>query len=62
MIFSFHPRTEKAKKDFQIEVILEQDHIRVIKPLGYLNMANLLSSATMILTDAGGSQKGSLLA
>ena len=57
VIFPVHPRTEKAIRDFELEDILGKDHIRVIKPLGYLDMAKLLSSARMLLTDSGGLQK-----
>src|SRR5262249_41778812 len=54
VIFPIHPRTRKAisKCDFRLK-----PHVRLIEPLGYVEMISLSRSARMILTDSGGLQK-----
>jgi len=57
IVFPIHPRTKQAIKRFNLEHYLEGSKIRVIDPLGYLDMVYLEKSAEMILTDSGGIQK-----
>jgi UDP-N-acetylglucosamine 2-epimerase len=54
VVFPVHPRTRKviASAGFQIE-----PHVRLIDPVGYLDMVALVSSARLVLTDSGGVQK-----
>ena len=54
VIFPVHPRTRKA-----IEAMVRPSvsHIRLIDPVGYLDMVTLERSARAILTDSGGVQK-----
>lgn len=54
VIFPAHPRTRKsiARSDFR-----PHPHVRMMGPLGYLEMVTLSRSARMILTDSGGLQK-----
>ncbi len=54
VIFPVHPRTRSAlaKLDF-----VPTSHVRMLAPLGYLDMVMLEQSARMILTDSGGIQK-----
>ncbi len=56
LVFPYHPRTEKCLKDFGLWNKLT-DHVKVIKPVGYLDMLILEKNAKKILTDSGGVQK-----
>ncbi len=56
MVFPCHPRTEKRLRDVALWDRLN-DEVRVIKPVGYLDMLLLEKSARRILTDSGGVQK-----
>src|SRR5207248_3661298 len=50
VLFPAHPRTHAALGDLPANV-------RVLDPLGYLDMAALVSQARVIVTDSGGLQK-----
>jgi UDP-N-acetylglucosamine 2-epimerase len=54
VLFPVHPRTRKA-----IEALGHRPapHVRLLEPVGYLDMVRLEQSARMILTDSGGVQK-----
>jgi UDP-N-acetylglucosamine 2-epimerase len=54
MIFPVHPRSRKvlAALGFQ-----PKPHLKLIDPLGYVDMIALVSSARLVLTDSGGLQK-----
>ncbi len=54
VIFPVHPRTRKAIAALSYALA---DHVRMIEPVGYLDMVKLAQSARMILTDSGGLQK-----
>ena len=56
IVFPLHPRTEKYLKAYGLYDKL-REHVRLIKPLGYLDFLKLMSSARKILTDSGGIQK-----
>ena len=56
LVFSCHPRTEKMLKNFNLWAKLTRK-IKVIKPVGYLDMLILEKNAKKILTDSGGIQK-----
>ncbi len=58
VIFPAHPRTVarlKADSDWQAA-----PQLRMIEPLGYLDMLKLLGNARLLLTDSGGMQKEAL--
>ena len=54
IVFPVHPRTRKVIADAGCQL---EAHVRLIEPVGYLDMVALVSGARMILTDSGGLQK-----
>lgn len=55
LILPLHPRTQKMIASYHLHK--ETRHIRIIKPVSYLNMLMLEKKAKLILTDSGGVQK-----
>ena len=53
VIFPIHPRTAKRVEEFG----LSMQGIRTMPPQGYLEFLNLMSTATIVLTDSGGLQE-----
>jgi UDP-GlcNAc3NAcA epimerase len=49
-----HPRTAKRLKE---EGIAVPASVRIVEPVGYLDMLRLLSNARLVVTDSGGVQK-----
>lgn len=54
VILPLHPRTRKRMTEFRVEV---PPRIRIVEPLGYLDVLLLEKNARMIATDSGGVQK-----
>jgi UDP-GlcNAc3NAcA epimerase len=54
VVFPVHPRTRSRMQD---ERLVLGDHVRLIEPLSYLELASLASQAKVIVTDSGGLQK-----
>lgn len=54
VVFPVHPRTRARMQE---EGLVLGDHVRVIEPLSYLELASLASQARVIVTDSGGLQK-----
>jgi UDP-GlcNAc3NAcA epimerase len=54
VIFPIHPRTRKAIAETGCKI---PRHVRLIEPVGYVDMIALASRARMVLTDSGGLQK-----
>ena len=52
VIVPLHPRTNRILKDLEIE-----PEFKVINPVGYFDMLQLISHSRLILTDSGGLQK-----
>lgn len=52
VIFPVHPRTKDKLSNFQIE-----NNIRLIDPVGYLDMIALQMNCRLVVTDSGGVQK-----
>ena len=58
VVFPVHPRTIKMVMQFGLDI---PDNVRVIDPVGYLDMITLERNAECILTDSGGIQKEAYL-
>lgn len=56
LVFPVHPRTEKYLKQYKLWEKLCRK-VKVISPVGYLEMIKLMTHARKILTDSGGVQK-----
>jgi UDP-GlcNAc3NAcA epimerase len=54
VLFPVHPRTRSRIEEDRLTL---GDHIRLIEPLSYLELASLASQARVIVTDSGGLQK-----
>lgn len=54
IVLPLHPRTLKYVSDYGITI---SDNVRIIEPIGYLDMVRLESTAKKIVTDSGGVQK-----
>lgn len=54
VVFPVHPRTRKVITDARCRI---ERHVRLIEPVGYLDMLGLAGAARMVLTDSGGLQK-----
>lgn len=59
VVFPVHPRTrEKIEQlDNRLSHALDHSNVRMIDPIGYLDMLMLEQNARLILTDSGGMQK-----
>ena len=59
IVFSVHPRTREriAALDGLAKSQLESSSVRVLDPVGYLDMLMLEQHARLVLTDSGGMQK-----
>ena len=57
VVIPMHPRTKAKIKEYNIEGILANGDIKIIEPVGYLEMVCLEKCSSLILTDSGGVQK-----
>lgn len=55
VVIPLHPRTRKMLLSFELEDLL--NGIKIIEPLGFLDMMSLESNCRLIVTDSGGVQK-----
>jgi len=55
VLFPIHPRTKNRLMEWNIS--LAESNIRVVDPVGYIEMLKLLHLAKIVLTDSGGLQK-----
>jgi len=54
IIFPIHPRTSKKLKEFDLYL---PGNIKVIEPVGYLDMLRLIQNSKILFTDSGGLQE-----
>ncbi|MBV9119805.1 MAG: UDP-N-acetylglucosamine 2-epimerase (non-hydrolyzing) [Chloroflexi bacterium] len=54
VVFPVHPRTRQRIAEFGVAL---PPHVRLVAPLSYLDMLELLANAEVLLTDSGGLQK-----
>ncbi len=54
VVFPAHPRTYRAVLEYGLAL---GERVRVLEPLGYLDMSALVSQARVVVTDSGGLQK-----
>jgi len=57
IIFPVHPRTRKILESFSPSLLTPHSLLKIIDPVGYLDMLMLEQNAKAILTDSGGMQK-----
>lgn len=54
VVFPVHPRTRARMHEERLTL---GDHVRLVEPLSYLELASLASQARVLVTDSGGLQK-----
>jgi UDP-N-acetylglucosamine 2-epimerase (non-hydrolysing) len=58
MIIPIHPRTRQKLLEAGFwTLITEKSHIKIVKPMGYLEFLSLMLNSRMVLTDSGGIQE-----
>jgi len=58
IILPLHPRTKKMLKKFNLyQLAINSSNLKIIDPVGYLEMLYLEKNAKLIITDSGGMQK-----
>lgn len=58
IVFPVHPRTIKTLKNLDLhQKLVDADHIKLLKPVGYLDFLVLLSNSKLVITDSGGIQE-----
>ena len=57
VVFPMHPRCRARIEAFGLQDALKNPHLKVIEPVGYLEMVQFLADAKLVLTDSGGLQK-----
>lgn len=58
IVWPMHPRTRKLiKSDSELSNLLEKSSLKIIEPIGYLDMVCAEKNAKLIVTDSGGVQK-----
>jgi UDP-N-acetylglucosamine 2-epimerase (non-hydrolysing) len=57
LVFPVHPRTRAKLGEFGLLARIERSNVKLIAPLGYLEMLGLTRDAKCVLTDSGGLQE-----
>jgi UDP-N-acetylglucosamine 2-epimerase len=62
IVFPLHPRTAAALEQSGLHVALtDMPNVKIMPPLGYLDLAATVRAASVVLTDSGGLQKEAYL-
>lgn len=56
VLLPLHPRTRAVIERHEL-ALPDERHLRLVEPLGYLDMLRVVSEAAVVLTDSGGLQK-----
>lgn len=54
VVFTVHPRTSKALKQFGLQDLLQKEPFIVLEPQGFYDTQHLIKNAAAIITDSGG--------
>jgi len=58
IVWPIHPRTKKQIKEFKFDKFIKGlKNLILIKPLGYIEMINLMENSKFVITDSGGIQE-----
>ncbi len=57
VVFPLHPRTRKQIELHGLNALIEGPNLKVLPPLGYLQLLGLMKEAQLFLTDSGGIQE-----
>ena len=57
IVLPLHPRTRKMLTEFNLLQLLDHPRIKLIDPVGFIDMVMLEKNAKLIVTDSGGVQK-----
>ena len=58
IVFPIHPRTKSVIEKYkELQIIINNSNIKIIAPLGFLDMISAEKNSKFILTDSGGVQK-----
>jgi UDP-N-acetylglucosamine 2-epimerase (non-hydrolysing) len=55
ILFSVHPRTKRRL--IELNLMGDLEHVKMVKPMGYLEFLGVLAYARVVLTDSGGVQE-----
>jgi UDP-N-acetylglucosamine 2-epimerase (non-hydrolysing) len=57
VVFPCHPRTMRNLREFGLDGKYDENALRIIEPLGYLDFLKLQKESSCVLTDSGGIQE-----
>lgn len=58
LIWPLHPRTKKTIQEFNLQDKIESmSNLKIVEPVGYLDMLVLMSNSSFVMTDSGGLQE-----
>jgi UDP-N-acetylglucosamine 2-epimerase (non-hydrolysing) len=57
VLLPLHPRTRKRIDEFGLAESILGSRVRIVEPLGYLDMIGLIDKSRLVLTDSGGMQE-----
>jgi UDP-N-acetylglucosamine 2-epimerase (non-hydrolysing) len=58
LVFVVHPRTQRKLNEFGLyRTLSNSGRIRLVDPLGYIQFMNLVTNASLVITDSGGVQE-----